>query len=223
MFNKIWDQSSSSSEPLCPFSTEKELILYVIEIYDDSKDPYSKIYDKIAPTKWKENSFYFDLRHSNPLIKPYIHCTWDLSKFKYLAHICDDEDILRALYESGHIYPSYFVPNKNLPDDIISKLCEYYRFGGLNVLKNMKRNFVKYKYIIEETKAKIDNFIVEFESRIRKEKEDKTKQKLSAFLTTAAATKMVLSGYSVDEAVNQTITSDIDDAVLDYMNQLFDK
>ena len=116
----------------------------------------------------------------------------------------------------------YFFSNENLPEDIISELCVKYS-RSLRAMEFMKRNFLKYKYITEETKAKIDNFIVEIKSRIRKEKEDKTKQKLSAFLTTAAATKMVLSGYSVDVAVNQTITSDIDDVVLDYMNQLFDK
>ena len=107
-FNKIWNQSSSSSEPLCPFSTEKELILNIIETYDGSEDRYSKIYDKIAPTKWKKNSSYFDLRLSNPVRGHSIDCPeWDISKFKYLANTCDDEDILRALYESGHLSREY--------------------------------------------------------------------------------------------------------------------
>ena len=81
----------------------------------------------------------------------------------------------------------------------------------------------EYKYITEETKAKIDALVAEWDAEIRRKKEDKTKQKLTAFLTTAAATKSVLTGNSIDDVVEQTITSDVDDAVLDYMNKLFDK
>ena len=82
---------------------------------------------------------------------------------------------------------------------------------------------VEYKYISKELKELIDNHFLVLNQKKREEKEDETKKKLTAFLTTAAATKSVLTGNSIDDVVEQTITSDIDDAVLDYMNTLFDK
>ena len=54
-------------------------------------------------------------------------------------------------------------------------------------------------------------------------KEDEIKQKLTAFLTTAAAAKSVLTGNSIDDVVEQTITSDVDDVILDCMNDLLGK
>ena len=227
MFNKIWDQSSVSEEkpkePMkteeekIPFSTEKELILYMI---DKSYDR-SEIYDKYAPKEWKRNSKYFDTEYSMGIS----FRSWDSAKLKYLADHCDDEDILRALFESGKVEDEsflsrYFIGNVNLPDDIIIKLCEKH-LSCEYTLKRMQET--EYKYITEETRAKIDAAYVEYQAKIRKEKEDETKQKLTAFLTTAAATKSVLTGNSIDDVVEQTITSDVDDTVLDYMNQLFNK
>ena len=75
----------------------------------------------------------------------------------------------------------------------------------------------------QRLKELIDNHFLVLNQKKREEKEDETKKKLTAFLTTAAATKSVLTGNSIDDVVEQTITSDIDDTVLDYMNTLFDK
>ena len=190
--------------------------------FSDYSD-HSEIYDKYASNGWKNNSQYFSLKYSRGIS----FRSWDSAKLEYLADHCDDADILRAVFESDKIkdeyYPcfkTYFVENVNLPDDIIIGLCEKH-FWNKYVLKWMQK--VEYKYITEETKAKIAATIVERKEKIRKKKEDKTKKKLTAFLTTAAATKSVLTGNSINDVVEQTITSDIDDAVLDYMNKLFDK
>jgi hypothetical protein len=216
MFNKIWNQSSVSKEK--PWSTEKELILYMI---DKISSQISEIYHNNAPEEWKINSKYFDTKHS--MGKSFR--SWDGEKLKYLADHCDDVDILRAVFESDKVveecyFSKHFVENVNLPDDIIIGLCEKYS-SNEDILEQMQR--VEYKYITEETKAKIAATIADLIQKRRKRKEDKTKQKLTAFLTTAAATKSVLTGNSIDDVVEQTITSDVDDAVLDYMNKLFDK
>ena len=236
MFNKIWDQSSVSEEkpeePMktkeekIPFSTEKELILLVIDrCYGGHSpvvgEPISEIYHKSAPEEWKRNSKYFDAAHS----RGESFRSWDYTKLEYLADHCDDEDILRALFESGKVKEKcsviqYFIDNVNLPDDIIIKLCEKHRSCEYTLMRMQE---TEYKYITEETRAKIDAAYVEYQAKIRKEKEDETKQKLTAFLTTAAATKSVLTGNSIDDVVEQTITSDVDDVVLDYMNKLFGK
>lgn len=224
MFNNFWNQSSVSDvsdvSEENPWSTEKELILYMIaNSYGDRDDIYSssrsmsEIYHDNAPEEWKINSKYFDTEHS-------MDRSWDYTKLQYLADHCDDEDIIRALFESGKVdagdpWPRSFIKNVNLPDDVISKLCEE-RCSSF-----MQKT--EYKYITEETKAKIDATLADAKQKRRKRKEDKTKQKLTAFLTTAAATKSVLTGNSIDDVVEQTITSDVDDAVLDYMNKLFDK
>jgi urease gamma subunit len=60
-------------------------------------------------------------------------------------------------------------------------------------------------------------------SKERKKKEDKMKDKLRAFLITADATKSVLTGKSIDDVVEETITEDTDEQVLDYMNKLLGK
>ena len=222
MLNKIWDQSNLP-EKKQQWSTEKELILYMIDksygfgAYSDN----SEIYKESAPEEWRNNSKYFDIPHS----KSISFRGWDCIKLEYLADHCDDEDILRALFESGKVKDESFldrrfIGNVNLPDDIIIGLCEKH-FWNEFILKQMQK--VEYKHITEETKAKIAATIVERKEKIREEKEDETKKKLTAFLTTAAATKSVLTGNSIDDVVEQTITSDIDDTVLDYMNTLFDK
>jgi len=217
MFNKIWDQSSVSKEK--PWSTEKELILHMIdESYGFGSLNNSEIYHENALEEWKNNSKYFDTEYSMGIS----YRSWDSAKLEYLAEHCDDEDILRAVFESDKIVEisKPFVKNVNLPDDVIIGLCEKYSWNE-DILKQMQR--VEYKYITEETKAKIAATIVKLKEKMRKGKEDRTKQKLTAFLTTAAATKSVLTGNSIDDVVEQTITSDVDDVVLDYMNKLFDK
>lgn len=236
MFNKIWNQSSVSEEkpekpeePMktkeekIPFSTEKELILLMIDkSYGfGSFSDHSEIYHESAPKEWKRNSKYFDTEHS----RGQSFRSWDSAKLEYLADHCDDEDILRALFESGKVEDRnsiirYFIGNVNLPDDIIIKLCEKHRSCEYTLIRMQK---TEYKYITEETRAKIDVAYAEYQAEKRKKKENKTKQKLTAFLTTAAATKSVLTGNSIDDVVEQTITSDVDDTVLDYMNILFDK
>lgn len=217
MFNKIWDQSSVSKEK--SWSTEKELIFYMIdESYGFGSLNNSEIYHDNALEEWKNNSKYFDTEHSMGIS----YRSWDTQKLKYLAEHCDDADILRAIFESDKIVEisKPFVENVNLPDDVIIGLCEKYSWNE-DILKQMQT--VEYKYITEETKAKIAATIADLIQKRRKRKEDKTKKKLTAFLTTAAATKSVLTGNSIDDVVEQTITSDVDDAVLDYMNKLFDK
>ena len=205
------------------FETEKELIFYMIDkSYGfDTYDCHSEIYGKYASREWRYNSKYFPIPYSTGES----FRSWDSAKLEYLADYSDDADILRAIFESDKLAVRYdylvpFIINVNLPDDIIIGLCEKYSWNE-SVLKQMQE--VEYKHITEETKAKIAATNVELKEKIRKEKEDKTKQKLTAFLATAAATKSVLTGNSIDDVVEQTITSDIDDAVLDYMNTLFDK
>ena len=225
MFNKIWDQSSASKEK--QWSTEKELILLAIEKFDNETPctSDSEFYYDNALEQWKVNSDYISSDHFAK--------KWgkkDMWTFAHLAKECADEDILRAIFNRNEVdkildiirvYPySYFLTNPNLPADIIDKLFEKYSCCSRSI-RTMPT--VGYKYISDETKAKIDARIAEWDEEIRKNKEDKTKQKLTAFLTTAAATKSVLTGSSIDDVVEQTITSDVDDTVLDYMNQLFNK
>ena len=212
-----------TKEEKIPFSTEKELIFNMIDKsygFTTCSDR-SEIYHESAPKEWKTNSKYFDTEHS----RGDSYRRWDSTKLEYLADHCDDEDILRALFESSKVEDkyymiNYFIDNVNLPDDIIIKLCEKHRSCEYTLMRMQE---TKYKYITEETRAKIDAAYVEYQAEIRKKKEDKTKQKLTAFLITAAATKSVLTGNSIDDVVEQTITSDVDDDVLGYMNRLFNK
>ena len=226
MFNNFLNLSSVFKDR--PFSTEKELILYMIaNSYGGRKDvipdrPISEIYHDNAPEEWKKNSKYFDTKHS---MGRYFSSRLDYAKLEYLANHCDDEDIIRAVFESGKVdvgncIQKYFVRNVNIPDDIISKLCELHSSYKFNI-EIMQR--IEYKYITEETKAKIDATLAASIQRIRKVKEDGIKQKLTAFLTTAAAAKSVLTGNSIDDVVEQTITSDVDDVILDCMNDLLGK
>ena len=232
MFENFFNSKTKTQTPIAvvntriglkTFETEKEFILYVIDkSYEcPHEGEYSEIYDRYAPREWRNDSKYFSLEYSRGIS----FRAWDSAKLKYLADHCDDADILRAVFESDkakHKYDSlaYFIRNVNLPDDIIIRLCEKHCWNEF-ILKQMQK--VEYKYITEETKAMIAATIVELKEKKRKKKEDETKKKLTAFLTTAAATKSVLTGNSIDDVVEQTITSDIDDTVLDYMNTLFDK
>ena len=217
MFNKIWDQSSVPNRK--EWSTEKELILLAIEKFDNDDRSSSFYYDN-ALEEWKVNSDYISSDHYEDSFDKK-----DLWIFRHLASECADEDILRALFnrnevdkflDNGYLPFSHFFWNVNTPADIIDKFFEQRQF-----IRKMQS--IGYKYISEETKAKIDALVAEWDAEKRKEKEEKTKQKLTAFLTTAAATKSVLTGSSIDDVVEQTITSDVDDTVLNYMNKLFDK
>ena len=235
MFNKIWDQSRLPEKKETPFTfqTEKELILYAIEKYDKDaeKDIQTATFPKRYHDNWYERSEY-GIKYIKKPYQFYDPCLCDKEVFKQLAEKCSDEDIIRALFESNILEDCYahgvhFIDNVNIPDDIIARR---YEVGDPNshrakvreeYLREMQKT--EYKYITEETKAKIDAAVAELDAKIRKKNEDVTKQKLTAFLTTAAATKSVLTGNSIDDVVEQTITSDVDDAVLDYMNRLFNK
>ena len=225
-FNKIWDQSRlpEKKKTSATFQTEKEVILYAIEKYDEA-DPSSRYF-----SNWYKESEYGIKRPDRSSLSDFHFWSRrrDQEVFKQIAEYCSDEDIIRALFERDILEESLwegvpFLDNVNIPDDIIARIYEArdshpHREVFMRVMKK-----TEYKYITEETKAKIDAAVAELDAAIRKEKEDKTKQKLTAFLTTAAATKSVLTGNSIDDVVEQTITSDVDDAVLDYMNKLFDK
>ena len=80
---------------------------------------------------------------------------------------------------------------------------------------------VEYKINGEKRNSIINNHINRLIAIKRKKKEDKIKNKLSAFLITAAATKSVLTGNSVGDVVEATITEDTDEQVLDCMDKLF--
>ena len=223
MFNKIWDQSNLP-EKKQQWSTEKDVILYAIEKYD--KEDYSSRYF----SNWHKESEYGIKYPDRSLLSDFDFwsCRRDQKVFTQLAENCSDEDIIRALFERDILEESLwegvpFLCNVNIPDDIIARIYEA-RDSHLHRDLFMRRmQKTEYKYITEETKAKIDAAVAELDAKIRKKNEDVTKQKLTAFLTTAAATKSVLTGNSIDDVVEQTITSDVDDAVLDYMNRLFNK
>ena len=232
-FNKIWDQSNLPEKKM-PTTTEKEVILYAIEKYDKDveKDIVTATFPKRYHDNWHKESEYGIEYIKKPYPLSYDSGRLDREVFKQLAKNCSDEDIIRALFErdilvDGFYDGVHFVDNVNIPDDIIARL---YEVGDPNshrakfreeTLRKMQKT--EYKYITEETKAKIDAAVAEYDAKIRKNKEEETKQKLTAFLITAAATKSVLTGNFIDNVVEQTITSDVDDAVLDYMNKLFDK
>ena len=235
MFNKIWDQSRLPEKKVTPFTfqTEKELILYAIEKYDKDveKDIVTATFPKRYHDNWYERSEY-GIKYIKKPYPFYDPCLCDKEVFKQIAKNCSDEDIIRALFESDILEDCYydgvhFIDNVNIPDDIIARR---YEVGDPNshrakvreeYLREMQKT--EYKYITEETKAKIDAAVAEYDAEIRKRRESETKQKLTAFLTTAAATKSVLTGNSIEGVVEQTITSDVDDAVLNYMNKLFDR
>ena len=204
------------------FETEKELILYVIENCDKS---YSQIYKKYAKRDWKYNPKYYKAGC-------YPEYTYDSWIMEWFSNNCDDLEIIEALwklYKYGNTcwtkaqFETPFVKNVNLTDDLIRSVYSYYSYYSPMKTAIQEMQNVEYKNISKETKEVIDNHQLALQKKERKEKEDKTKKKLTAFLTTASATKSVLTGNSIDDVVEQTITSDIDDAVLDYMNKLFDK
>ena len=198
------------------FKTEKELILHIIENY--SNKPFSQLYDRLARKEWKEK--YYDDSTKYQVYR------WDNWLMRDLAIFSDDEDIIRALHairyakilrSDSNRKLSIFV-NVNLPDDIF----EHYLIINDDDIKQLARmSKVKYKINGEKRNRLINSMITDLISLKRKKKEDKTKDKLKAFLITAAATKSVLTGNSVDDVVDASITEDVDNDVLDYMTKLF--
>ena len=199
------------------FKTEKELILHIIENY--SNKPFSQLYNRVARKEWKEK--YHD-------ITCYQVYRWDNWLMKDLAIFSDDEDIIRALHyarntkilkSDSNREVSIFL-NKNIPDDIFDY---YIIYNGDDIKQLTRMSEVKYKIDGEERNRIINSIINDLISTERKKKEDKTKDKLRAFLITADATKSVLTGKSIDDVVEETITEDTDERVLDYMNKLLGK
>tara|TARA_R110002020_G_scaffold2527_2_gene12069 strand:- start:716 stop:1348 length:633 start_codon:yes stop_codon:yes gene_type:complete len=198
------------------FKTEKELILHIIENY--SNKPFSQLYDSLARKEWKEK--YYDDSTKYQVYR------WDNWLMRDLAIFSDDEDIIRALHairyakilrSDSNRKLSIFV-NVNLPDDIF----EHYLIINDDDIKQLARmSKVKYKINGEKRNRLINSMITDLISLERKKKEDKTKDKLKAFLITAAATKSVLTGKSIDDVVDASITEDVDNDVLDYMTKLF--
>ena len=234
-FLKIWDQSKLPEKKTASFSfqTEKELILYAIEEYD--KDAEKDIVTATFPKRYHDNWFdrsEYGIKYIKKPYEFYDPCLCDKEVFEQIAKNCSDEDIIRALFERDILEDNYsqgvrFIDNVNIPDDIIARRYEVEDPNSHRAkvreayLREMQKT--EYKYITEETKAKIDAAVAEYDAEIRKRKESETKQKLTAFLTTAAATKSVLTGSSIEDVVEQTVTTDVDDAVLKYMSQLFDR
>ena len=198
------------------FKTEKELILHIIE--KCSSQSTSQLYDRFARKEWKEK--YYDDSTKYQVYR------WDNWLMRDLAIFSDDEDIIRALHairnakilrSESNRKLSIFV-NKNIPDDIF----EYYLIINDDDIKQLTRmSTVEYKINGDKRNRLINSMITDLISLERKKKEDKTKDKLKAFLITAAATKSVLTGNSIDDVVEDSINDTVDDDVLDYMTKLF--
>jgi len=195
------------------FKTEKELILHIIDRY--SSELLTKEYDRVARKEWKEKH-YKNCR----TYQVYAYDSWLM---RHLAKTSDDEDIIRALFRicgSNLLYDYSAMPmsvNENLPDDIFDS-CLNWNSDDIKELTCMSK--VEYKINGEIRNTKITNHINGLIAIKRKQKEDKTKNKFKAFLITADATKSVLTGKSIGDVVEATITEDVDDKVLDYMNKL---
>ena len=201
------------------FKTEKELILHIIENY--LTETTSQFYDRVARKEWKEK--YYENG------TPYQIYRWDNWFMKHLAQTSDDEDIIRALHEiryssilrlgfRGSSHNSFSMSeNKNLPDDIFGYYLMYHD-DDINKLTRMSK--VEYEINGEKKNRMINSAIDYLIAKKRKKKEDKTKDKLRAFLITTNATKSVLTGKSIDDVVEETINEDVDAQVLDYMNKL---
>ena len=205
------------------FKTEKELILHIIE--KCSSQSTSQLYDRHARKEWKKKHYDDTKLISEQLHSLYQVYRWDNWLMRDLAVFSDDEDIIRALHairDTKILRPAsnLITVNKNIPDDIF----EYYLLYNDDDIKQLKRmSTVEYKINGEKRNRIINSRINELISLKRKKKEDKTKDKLKAFLITAAATKSVLTGNSIDDVVEETITEDVDDDVLYYMNKLLGK
>ena len=222
MFNFLSNQTESP-DPEPVFETEKELILHVIRFATGASNKYKEH----ALPQWKaqypDKQGYF-----------FSHRVWeqDYELICELAKTSDDEEILRAIYDThrdgflllciGQMqYPKLYL-NVNLPNDLI-----YYYINSADCLiEDLSKERKRLNRMLEvgfnsTVNEKIQRRIDEIVAEKRKIKEDKTKDKLKAFLITAAATKSVLSGNSIDDVVDASITEDVDDDVLDYMTKLF--
>ena len=126
-FNKIWDQSRlpEKKKTSATFQTEKEVILYAIEKYDE-EDPSSRYF-----SNWHKESEYGIKYPDRSSLSDFDF--WfqrrDGEVFKQLPKNCSDEDIIRALFERNILVDNYldgvhFLDNVNIPADIIDKLCE---------------------------------------------------------------------------------------------------
>ena len=227
MFN-IFSNQTQSPDPDPLFATEKELILYVIKRATDS----SGMYNEYALDEWKAQ---YPVQHG------YMHSfnvwEYDHGLICKLAETSDDEEILRAIYDThrtgfvlyciGEItYPKLYL-NANLPDGMIECYINSPIFLREDLSKERDRLQEMLKGGFNSTvNEKIQRRIDEIISIKRKIKEDKTKDKLRAFLITAAATKSVLTGDSldtstIDDVVDASINDTVDDDVLDYMTKLF--
>lgn len=200
------------------FKTEKELILHIIE--NHSSKSFTQLYDRFARKEWKEEYHEYGVK--------YQVYRWDNWLMRDLVVFSDDEDIIRALHKirysrilrSDSDRVASMSVNKNIPDD----LFEYYLTDNVDDIKQLTRmSNVEYKINGEKRNKMINSVIGHLISKERKKKEDKTKDKLRAFLITADATKSVLTGKSIDDVVEETITEDTDEQVLDYMNKLLGK
>ena len=202
------------------FKTEKELILHIIENY--SNISFSQLYDRVARKEWKEK--YHDDSAKYQVYR------WDNWLMRDLAIFSDDEDIIRALHairyakilrSDSNRKLSIFV-NVNLPDDLIDCYINSPIFLREDLSKESDRLYDMLKVGFNSTvNEKIQSRIDEIVTIKRKNKEDKTKDKLKAFLITASATKSVLTGNAIDDVVEASINDTVNDEVLDYMNKLF--
>lgn len=225
MFNFFSHQTESpeSIDPL--FATEKELILNVIEHATIT----SEIYKEHSLPEWKA-------QYSIKQGRIFQYNVWedDQQLICELAKTSDDEEILRAIYDTHRtgfvlafiseiIYPKLYL-NVNLPDDLIDCYINSAFFLRETLSEESDRLHDMLKVGFNSTvNEKIQRLIDEIVIIKRKKKEDKTKDKLKAFLITASATKSVLTGKSIDDVVEASITEDVDDDVLDYMNKLLGK
>ena len=224
MFNFFSNQTQSPKSTEPEFATEKELIMYVIE----HATSHSKTYDKHALGEWKAQ---YSIKQGR--IHPYNVWEDDQQLICELAKTSDDEEILLAIYNTHRtgfvlsyigqaIYPELYL-NINLPDDLIDCYINsaFFLLGeGLSKESYRLQEMLKVGFnstVNEKIQRRIDEIVI----IKRKKKEDKTKDKLKAFLITASATKSVLTGNSIDDVVDASITEDVDDDVLDYMNELF--
>lgn len=225
MFNFFSNQTESNSVPDPLFATEKELILDVIE----HATSHSKTYAKHALDEWKAQ---YSIKHGR--IHPYNVWEDDQRLICELVKTSDDEEILRAIYDTHRtgfvlafiseiIYPKLYL-NVNLPDDLI----DCYINSPIFLREDLSEESYRLKSMLKvgfnsTVNEKIQRRIDEIVTIKRKKKENKTKDKLKAFLITAAATKSVLTGKSIDDVVDASITEDVDDDVLDYMNKLIER
>lgn len=227
MFNFFSHQTESNSvpDPDPLFATEKELILNVIEHATIT----SEIYKEHSLPEWKAQ---YPKRRGHV----FLYDVWeeDRTIIGEWAKTSDDEEILRAIYDTHRtgfvlaiiaeiIYPELYL-NVHLPDDLIDCYIDSSSFLRETLSKESDRLHDMLKVGFNSTvNEKIQRRIDEIVTIKRKKKEDKTKDKLKAFLITAAATQSVLTGNSIDDVVEASITEDVDDDVLDYMNKLIER